>query len=43
MIRTHQFAEEKTEGGELGEVYIICRQDMKADLLLTKSYTVIAH
>lgn len=23
------FAEERTEGGELGEVYIICRQDIK--------------
>lgn len=29
MFGALQFAEEKTEGGELGEVYIICRQDIK--------------
>lgn len=26
---TLPFAEERTEGGELGEVYVICRQDIK--------------
>lgn len=28
MFGTPQFAEEKTEGGELGEVYIMSRQDI---------------
>lgn len=29
MFETPHYAEEKTEGGELGEVYVICRQDIK--------------
>lgn len=29
MFETPHSAEGKTEGGELGEVYVICRQDIK--------------